>query len=226
MNNFIKDFSLSKEQKDSFFLYYRYLIEENEKINLTSITKEDEVFIKHFYDSLLNSKLSFFSNLKNICDIGSGAGFPSIPLKIMFPDLKVTIIEPIKKRTDFLNRLIKELNLEGVTIQNKRAEDDVLREEFDAVFIRAVSQTNILLELAIPYLRVNGYLVLMKGPSYQEELENSVKALEILKAEVIEAKEEILPLGMGSRYLVVIKKKNKTSEKYPRKFALIKKSPL
>lgn len=225
MNELIRKYNLNSDEIDKFSIYYEFLKEENEKYNLTSITEKDEVYIKHFYDSLLNMDVASFRCNMKVLDIGSGAGFPSIPLKIKNNNIDLTIIEPIKKRTLFLEELTKKLDIE-VDIKNKRAEDDVEREKYDFVLIRAVAKCNVLLELAIPYLKVGGYLVLMKGPSYEEELSNSNNALNCLFSKVEKINKYELPLNMGERYFITVKKEKKTSTLYPRKFAMIKKNPL
>lgn len=226
MDNYLKEFNLSAKQLEQFRKYYDYLIEENEKINLTSITEINEAYIKHFYDSLCMSK---FTNLDSctLCDIGSGAGFPSIPLKIMYPNMKLTIIEPTLKRINFLDRLTKKLGLENVCLINARAEDEIIRhrEEFDYVCARAVSELPILLELCVGYVKVGGYFVSLKGPGYLDELSRSKNAMAKLKVES-ESFEYDLLCDMGKRGIIKFKKLEKTNPIYPRKYAVIKKKPL
>src|SRR5690554_6174133 len=163
---------------DKFKTYYQFLIEENKKYNLTSITDEEEVYIKHFQDSIKTEIAIDFNEVESLCDIGSGAGFPGIPLKIKYPHLKLTIIEPTKKRCHFLEQLVLKLNLKDVIIRNDRAENiNDLRETFDVVCARAVASLPILLEICIPYVKVSGYFIALKGPNYQEEVANSENAL-------------------------------------------------
>lgn len=227
MEEVIKKLNLSSREIEQFKIYYEFLIDENKKYNLTAITEKDEVYIKHFYDSVM---LGNFIDLegKTLCDIGSGAGFPSIPLKIMYPTLKVTIIEPTLKRINFLKELIKKLELENVELVCKRAEDAIIsyRESFDIVTARAVSNLRMLLELTIPYAKVNGSLISYKGSSYQEELALANNAIEKLKSKVSNIYEYDLLKEMGKRYLIEIKKYEKTISKYPRRFAEIKNKPL
>lgn len=227
MEEVIKRLNLSSRKIEQFKIYYEFLVEENKKYNLTAITDESEVYIKHFYDSVM---LGNFIDLegKTLCDIGSGAGFPSIPLKIMYPTLKVTIIEPTLKRINFLKELIKKLELESVELVCKRAEDAIItyRENFDIVTARAVSNLRMLLELTIPYVKVNGSLVSYKGSSYQEELFLASNALNKLSSKVVNIYDYDLLKEMGKRYLIEIKKSEKTISKYPRRFAEIKNKPL
>ena len=228
MNNYLDRFKLNEEQKQKFKQYYQFLISENEKINLTSIVAEDEVYGKHFYDSL--SMIGLLSDLKNknICDIGSGAGFPSIPLKILEPTLKVTIIEPTAKRVRFLKQLCDILKLTEVTIINDRAENAVknYRESFDVVVARAVANLSIILELSIPFIKIGGSFVAYKGQSYEDELELAQRCLTILEVELKTTHQYELPADMGSRVLLEFSKSKPTNIKYPRKYADIKKKTL
>ena len=226
MDKLLDDFDLSLKQIEQFQKYYQYLVEENKKINLTSIIEETEAYIKHFYDSMMVSKFIDLNN-SSICDIGSGAGFPSIPLKILIPSLKVTIIEPTLKRIKFLNQLCLLLGLENVELINGRAEEEIAsrREKYDYVTARAVANLPVLLELCVPYVKKNGKFVALKGYNYQEELETSKNAIKTLDL-VYDVKTYQLPLDMGSRALILFTKQKETSKIYPRKYAIIKKKPL
>lgn len=226
MDKLLDRFNLNKEALNKFRQYYNYLIEENEKINLTSITDEKEAYIKHFYDSLMVSEVVNLDN-KSLCDIGSGAGFPGIPLKIMYPNMKLTIIEPTLKRINFLDRLCNLLDLKNVELINARAEDEIInhREEFDFVCARAVSNLRVLLELCVPYVKVNGEFISLKGASYQEELDEAKKAIKTLKIQSEVFEYELIE-DMGKRGIVKFKKLEKTNPIYPRKYAVIKKKPL
>lgn len=228
MDNLGKKFNLNDYQKEQFTKYYEFLISENQKINLTAITDKQEVYIKHFYDSLLISETINLNEIKTLCDIGSGAGFPSIPLKILFPHLRVTIIEPIRKRTSFLEQLVKLLNLDNVQIITGRAEDVVIdyRESFDLVVARAVAKLNMLLELCLPYVKIGGYFVAMKGKNFEEEFNESQKAIKTLGGLFIEYQLFDLPMDMGMRSLIKITKQKPTKNIYPRHFSKIKKNPL
>lgn len=226
MKNFLNN--LTFEQQEQFNKYYTFLVKQNKLMNLTAITKKDEVYIKHFYDSLLVSNTIDFNQVDSICDIGSGAGFPSIPLKIVHPKIKVTIIEPIKKRVCFLNNLVSLLKLEDVVIINGRAEDVINqhRDSFDIVTARAVARLNILLELCMPFARVKGYFIAMKGANYLPELEEAKKALNILNGQLKGIELFDLPNDMGQRALIKITKTAPTNLLYPRHFSKIKKNPL
>lgn len=212
---------------DKFKTYYQFLIEENKKYNLTSITDEEEVYIKHFQDSIKTEIAIDFNEVESICDIGSGAGFPGIPLKIKYPHLKLTIIEPLLKRCNFLNKLVLKLGLKDVIIRKERAEDiDKLREGFDLVVARAVSLLPMLLELSLPYVKTGGYFIALKGSNYEEEIELSKNALKLLSSEIEEVFTYELDKGYGSRSLIKIKKLEVTDRKYPRRYSRIKKQHL
>lgn len=218
--NRIKDNELFKK-------YYDFLIEENNKYNLTSITKEDEVYIKHFYDSIQLEKIASFENKISLCDVGSGAGFPSIPLKILYPNISLTIIEPTLKRCNFLKNLVKILGLKDVTIINDRAESITdKRSSFDIVCARAVASLSILMELCTPLVKVNGLFVSMKGSFYQEELKKSDNAMKELNINIEKIFEYELPKDMGLHSILVFKKNGNTKKIYPRHYSTIKNKPL
>ncbi len=177
MNKYLTEFELSKNQLEKFSVYYNLLIDGNNKINLTSITDEKEVYIKHYYDSLLLTKV--LKDAVTIADIGSGAGFPGIPLKIAQADLAITLIEPIAKRARFLEEVVVALELEKIVVLNERAELLLeKREYYDAVTSRAVAPLNILLEVSIPLLKVKGKMYALKGSSYLEEIQKNKKTRE------------------------------------------------
>lgn len=224
----LEKFKLTSKQQNQFKLYSEFLVEENKKYNLTSIVEEREIYIKHFYDSLEVSYVVDFDKISTFCDIGSGAGFPGIPLKILYPHLKLTIIEPTMKRCKFLAELVSLLKLEDVIILNKRSEDIEIEERdyFDVVAARAVATLPILLELTTPYLKVGGSFLALKGSNYQEELTNSKKAIEKLDLEFKSNYNFILPEDMGTRTILEFIKNKKTNLKYPRKFSIIKKQHL
>lgn len=224
----LKTFSLTSRQLEQFDTYYEYLIQENQKMNLTAIVEKEEVYIKHFYDSLLLSKELDFNRAMTICDIGSGAGFPSIPLKIMYPDLKVTIIEPTQKRIHFLERLLSKLEINDVNLLAKRAEDVAqdFNNTFDIVTARAVARLNILSELCLPFVKVDGYFVAMKGQQFEEEVQEAKQALSILGGKINNIHSYMLPNDIGKRAILLIQKEKKHPDKYPRHFSQIKKKPL
>lgn len=204
--------------------YYNYLIEENKKYNLTSITNKDEVFIKHFYDSKV---LINYLDLKNksILDIGSGAGFPGVVLKIEEPSINLSLIDSVSKKTIFLNNLKNELNLEYNVI-NDRIENLDKNNKFDIIVSRAVARLNILLELAIPYVKVNGYFVAYKGNNALKEVEEIKNGLVKLNSKIEKIVDFDLPNNYGKRYLIIIKKMKETNDIYPRIYSKIKKNPL
>lgn len=213
--------------KEKFMLYYNFLVEENEKYNLTAITNEKEVYIKHFEDSLLMGETIDLNKPLNICDVGSGAGFPGIPLKICYPSIDLTIIEPTRKRTNFLSLLCDKIDI-NVNIINGRAEDlaSQYEEKFDIVTARAVAPTNIILELLCKICKINGTIVLYKGEKVFEELDAAKQAIKVLSLDVVDIKKFELNESYGTRYLVLLKKKEKTNPKYPRRYAEIVKKPL
>ena len=202
------------------------LIDYNSHTNLTRITQEKEVYLKHFYDSLTLVKAIKLDN-QSLLDVGTGAGFPGLVLKIVFPDLKVTLIDSLNKRINFLNSVIEKLNLKNVKAIHIRAEEYALnnREKYDIVTSRAVANLNSLSELCIPYVKVGGYFISMKA-EVKNELEESKKAIETLGGVLKENIIFNLPYDAGIRTLIKIKKVSKTNSKYPRKFSEIKKKPL
>lgn len=220
--------TVTDETFQKFETYYQLLIEWNEKFNLTAITDRNDIYIKHFYDSLLMTKVIDLNSVKTLCDIGSGAGFPSLPLKIIYPHLQITIIEPTSKRTLFMQTVIDKLGFTNVNIINARAEDLAknYREYFDIVTARAVARLNILLELSLSYVKENGYFIAYKGQNYQEELTEAEYAIKLLGGKTEGVTELDLPNDLGGRSLIKIKKVKKTPEDYPRSYAKIKSKPL
>lgn len=215
--------NLSEKQMKQFDQYRQLLQEYNQKINLTAIIETDDIYIKHFYDSLLPSfHKKFYGEL---LDVGAGAGFPSLPLKIVYPNLKVTILEPISKKTNFLKIVIKKLGID-VKIINERAEDYIKKSsiKYDFVTARAVASLPILAELCIPFVKVGGYFISMKGSRYQEELDISKNAFKLLKSEVTNVYKDNLDGALRAN--IFIKKMSKTPNKYPRNYSQIKQKPL
>lgn len=213
---------LTDDQYNKFLRYYEILLEWNNKTNLTAITEFEDVFIKHFYDSLCLTKgISF--EAQSILDVGSGAGFPSIPLKIIFSDIKVTIIDSLGKRIKFLEVLTKELNIEAELIHD-RAENHQLKNHYDIVTARAVSNLQVLAELCIPFVKVDGYFIALKGPKYLEELASSKRTISVLGSDEPFIKE--YDLLEQKRALVICKKLTNSNVKYPRNFSQIKSKPL
>lgn len=220
-----KGLQLDARQLQQFDTYMHLLIEWNEKMNLTAITQPDEIYEKHFLDCILPS---FEVPLqKSICDVGAGAGFPSIPLKIAYPELAVTIVEPLGKRVQFLTHLVEALQLEQVTLVNARAEDFAKehRERYDVVSARAVANMPMLAELCIPLVKVDGIFLALKGQQGDEEYALAKKGIETLGC--VMEKRFVQTLVDGStRVNFVFRKVKATPKKYPRAFAQIKKAPL
>ena len=219
---------LSDEASSRFDLYYKRLIAVNEVMNLTAITEEQEVYNKHFLDSLMIVKALDLNKEFTLCDVGSGAGFPSIPLSIVSNNAKVTIIDALNKRIKFLNDLILELGLKNVIALHERAEDfaKIKREFFDVTTARAVARLNILSELCLPLTKVGGYFIAMKGQGGNEEIKEATKGIEILGGHVEKVISLELPDSAGARDIIIIKKIKETPKKYPRAFAKIKERPL
>lgn len=216
---------LSDIQKKQFADYAEMLIEWNQKMNLTAITDVDEIYEKHFLDSVLPS---FDVKLEgSFCDVGAGAGFPSIPLKIVYPDLKITIVETLGKRISFLEALCKKLGLEDVTCVHARAEEYAKdhREYFDVVSARAVANLTMLSELCIPLVREHGIFLALKGANALEEYDKAKKAIALLGCKEVQRDEKRLSDG-SCRINFVFEKVKPTPKKYPRAFAQIKKNPL
>ncbi|MBQ8292277.1 MAG: 16S rRNA (guanine(527)-N(7))-methyltransferase RsmG [Bacilli bacterium] len=223
--DYLKEFNLNEGQLSSLNTYMLLLQEWSKKMNLTSITEEKEVYIKHFYDSLLLSK--FVKENEIVGDIGSGAGFPGIPLKIARESLHVDLIEPTTKRCLFLSEVIKTINLTNIEVINKRSEElPDKKDTFDVVTSRAVAALNILLELSIPLLKVNGRMYALKGSSFDEEIKEAQNAFKELNCKVTNIFEFDLPEDLGHRAIIEITKTKPTPKKYPRIYAKIKKQPL
>ena len=199
--------------------YYELLIEYNKVMNLTGITDKEEVYLKHFYDSLTITKVIDLNNYSTLCDVGTGAGFPGLVIKILYPHLKVTLLDSLNKRLNFLNIVIKELNLKDIETIHTRVEE--YNKKFDITVARAVAPLNILLEYCIPITKVNSYFIAMKGKN--EEASN---ALLKLNSEIIETNSFLLPVENSNRTIIKVKKIKETDKKYPRKYSEIKKNPL
>ena len=207
--------------------YYELLVEWNEKMNLTNITIKEDVYLKHFYDSLTIQKVIDLYEEETLCDIGTGAGFPGLVLKILFPNLKITLVDALNKRITFLNEVIKELNLENIETIHARIEEygTKNREKYDVVTARAVSKLNILLEYAIPLAKPQKYFISLKG-HIEEEIINAKNAMNKLDVEITKKEEFLLPIENSSRTIIMFKKRNKTNLKYPRRYSEMLKKPL
>jgi len=221
---------LSPHQLEQFDIYYRLLIEWNEKMNLTGITERDAVYEKHFYDS---ASLSFFvpmNSMKTIADIGSGAGFPSIPLAICFPHLKVTIVDSLNKRITFLKHLADALGIAHIAAVHGRAEDIARlsehRDQYDLVTARAVARLNVLNEFCLPFARTGGLFAAMKGSQSNEEIIEAKNSLRELKGKLVATHDLKLPNEQSERHIVIIEKTDSTPRKYPRKAGTPLKQPI
>ena len=215
---------LDEEKLNKLNEFYKNLIFYNNSFNLTNITEENDVFIKHFLDSIYPQYL--IKENSSVLDIGAGAGFPSLPLKIYRPDLKITMIDSLNKRVNFLKEMISVLNLKDISATHTRAEDFALknRESFDYVIVRAVAKLNTLVEYALPFLKLQGELLAYKGSEVEEEILQCESALKILGGKI--ERVEKFELEGNSRSVVVIKKISQTPEKYPRGKNLPKLKPL
>ena len=225
-----QNINLTDQQKFQFERYFELLVEWNEKINLTAITEKEEVYLKHFYDSIAPILQGLIANQEiKLLDIGAGAGFPSLPMKILYPQLDVTIIDSLNKRINFLQLLAEELDLEGVHFYHGRAEDFAqdkhFRAQFDIVTARAVARMQVLSELTIPYLKVGGKLLALKASNAPEELTEAKNALNLLFSKVEDNISYTLPNG-DPRYITIVEKKKETPNKYPRKAGMPNKRPL
>lgn len=219
--------SLTEKQLLQLDQFYHLLILWNEKMNLTRIINEEDVYLKHYYDSLTLLKTIDLEKISSLCDVGTGAGFPGIVLKIVFPNLKVTLIDSLQKRVTYLNTVIKELGLTGIVAYHIRGEDFARnnREKFDVVVARAVSELRIISEICIPMVKVHGHFIAMKG-NVSEELSISKKTIVTLSAKINNIISFSLPKEAGSRTLIDIIKIGKTDLKYPRSIDKIKKRAL
>ena len=217
----------SKEMENKFEIYYNRLIEVNSYMNLTAITEREEVYIKHFLDSLFITKAIDITKPFSLCDVGSGAGFPSIPLAIVTNNAKVTIIDALNKRINFINDLAQKLNLDNVNAIHARAEDYAKekREDFDYVTARAVARLNVLVELCLPLVKVGGLFIAMKTQD-EDELNEAKNAISILGGKIENIISFNLPNDYGKRSIIIIKKIKNTPSKYPRGFSKIKERPL
>lgn len=221
---------LKEEEKDKFLKYKELLLEWNEKINITAITEEREVDIKHFLDSLTALNSDKLSGKKRLIDIGTGGGFPGIPLKIVNEDLNVTLLDSLNKRIVFLKEVIKELNLDGIEAIHGRAEElsrkDEYREKYDICISRAVASLDTLSEYCLPFVKQGGYFISMKGPEVEEEIKLSNNAINLLGGKLEDVKIINIPKSDISHSLIIIKKLRQTSTKYPRGGGKPRKNPL
>ncbi len=220
--------NLSEEQQNQFYQFMQLLLEWNEKINLTAITNPEEILIKHFIDSM--SIISYINPTDSILDIGTGAGFPGIPLKIALPQNKFTLLDSLNKRINFLNTVIKELRLENIEAVHGRAEEfnhiPKKRESYDIVTSRAVAKLNILVEYMLPFVKIGGKCICMKSSEIDEELKQAQKAIDILGGKIQNVDNIALKNTDIQRKIVIIEKIKETPKKYPRKAGMPSKEPI
>lgn len=211
---------------EKFYNYMNLLLEWNEKINLTAITEPNEVILKHFIDSA--TIIKYIENNMSIVDVGTGAGFPGIPLNIIKSNAKYTLVDSLNKRINFLNEVIEKLGLQNINTVHSRIEDFAKnnKEKFDIATSRAVASLNVLLEYLLPLVKVGGICICMKGSNAKEEIENTSKALEILGGKIEKIEEIILPNSDIVRNIIIVRKIKTTPNKYPRKAGMATKEPI
>lgn len=223
-------YELNNKQIEKFQKFYSLLQEWNHKIDITRIVDEDEVYIKHFLDSLLITKSGVIEKNQKIIDIGTGGGFPGIPLKIYNDTLSFTLLDSLKKRINFLDIVTESLELENIENLHGRAEEiarkEQYREKYDIATSRAVANLQTLLEYCLPFVKVGGYFIAMKGPNYKEELKQSKGAINILGGILDKVIEYKIPLSLGERSLIIIKKVKNTPPRFPRSGGKPKSKPL
>ncbi len=214
---------LTSQQLEKLNQFYELLILWNQKMNLTRIIEKKDVYLKHFYDSLTLSKVIDLKQDLTLCDVGSGAGFPGIVLRICFPNLKITLLDSLQKRVNYLNEIIKELDLKNIEAIHTRAEDYAKqnREKFDIVTARAVANLKILSELCIPMVKVNGLFIAMKA-NIEEEIENSTEILKKLDSKIEKIETFYLPIENSIRNIIMIQKQKTTNNLYPRRIEKMK----
>lgn len=218
--------NIEDKQVDEFFKYMNILLEWNEKINLTAITEKNDIILKHFIDCL--TILKYFDNNKNVIDVGTGAGFPGIPISIMRDDLNFTLLDSLNKRILFLNEVVESLNLDNVKNIHGRAEEFAKdhREMFDYATSRAVANLSTLAEYLLPFVKIGGKCICMKGPEAENEIENAKFAINELGGKIVNVDKICLPDSDISRTIIIIEKVNNTPKKYPRKPGTPSKQPL
>ena len=218
---------ISVNQVENFYKYMLLLLEWNQKMNLTAITDEKEIIYKHFIDSISINK--YIKEANNIMDVGTGAGFPGIPLKLLNKDINFVLVDSLNKRIDFLEEVKKQLKIEKLELIHSRVEDlaknKIYREKIDIVVSRAVANLSVLLEYMLPFVRKDGICICMKGPNVEEEIEKSKNALNVLGGKIEKIEHIDLP-GDLERNIIIVKKLKETPTKYPRKAGIPAKQPL
>ena len=224
------DFVLTDTQFQLFRKYKELLVSWNEKINLTAVTEDKEIQIKHFMDSLSICRVLDPMRYGSLLDLGTGAGFPGIPIKIVWPYIQITLVDSLKKRVGFLNEVIRELDLDGITAVHGRAEelakDSVHREQYDLCVSRAVANLSTLSEYCLPFVKKDGYFISYKGSDVREESDQAKKAIRLLGGRIEKEESFTLPLSDYGRTLIVVKKTDPTPGKYPRRAGTPAKEPL
>lgn len=222
------DVDITQSEANQFYKYMNLLLEWNEKINLTAITEPDEIILKHFIDSITINK--YLYNANSIMDIGTGAGFPGIPLKILHSELEFTLLDSLNKRILFLEDVCKKINLQKIYCLHARAEElaknKKYRQQYDVVTSRAVARLSTLLEYMLPFVKIGGKCICMKGANCQEELEEAQKAVEILGGKIEKVEKFVLPESDMERNIIVINKEKETPKQYPRKAGIPSKQPI
>ncbi|MFG6497662.1 16S rRNA (guanine(527)-N(7))-methyltransferase RsmG [Fictibacillus sp. UD] len=225
-----KGVQLSDKQLSQFERYYELLVEWNEKMNLTAITEKEEVYLKHFYDSVTAGFHFNFNQNITVCDVGAGAGFPAIPLKIVYPEIQLTVVDSLNKRIGFLQHVVDELGLEHVSLHHDRAETFAqrpeFRQKFDLVMARAVARLSVLSELCLPLVKIGGHFLGMKGANLPEEVKDGEKAVNLLGGKIKDVHSFLLPIEESERNIVIIEKVKDTPKKFPRKPGTPNKSPI
>lgn len=220
--------SVIQEDTEKLYEYMNLLIEWNTKINLTAITEPNDIILKHFIDSITINK--YLEDVSSVLDIGTGAGFPGIPLKILHPNIKFSLVDSLNKRISFLNEVCKKLSLNKIECLHARAEElaknSDYREKYDIVTSRAVARLATLLEYMLPFVNIGGKCICMKGSNIEEELEEAKRAINILGGRIEKVEKFILPDSDMERNIIVIEKINKTPSIYPRKAGMPSKQPI
>lgn len=227
--NIIKiNIELTEKQEEQLFNYMNLVLEWNKKINLTAIKDEKDFIIKHIIDSL--TILPYIENNSRVIDVGTGAGFPGIPLKIANPTIKVTLLDSLNKRIKFLETVIANIDLKEIEAIHSRAEDagksNIMREQYDIAVARAVAPLNVLLEYLIPFVKINGECICMKSIKSEEEIKDAKKTLIVLRGTIAKNVEIILPKTDIKRNIIIIKKQKETPKTYPRKAGIPEKVPI
>ncbi|MBO1265642.1 16S rRNA (guanine(527)-N(7))-methyltransferase RsmG [Proteiniclasticum sp. SCR006] len=220
--------TFSRDQYEQFMQYKLLLKQWNEKLNLTAITEDDEIISKHFIDSIQAFQSEELNHAESLIDVGTGAGFPGLPIKIMKPELKITLLDSLNKRLNFLRAVSEEMNLENVEFVHSRAEDGArkseYRDSYDVAVSRAVANLTLLTELCLPYVKVGGHFIALKGPAVEQEIEDAEYAVKVLGGKIIRIQKVKVEGTDLNHNLVVIRKMKPTPKGYPRSSAAIKKS--